>query len=150
MALDERLSKLRSDVQAAEARVEAFRRDNNLASSNGQLVTSQSLTQLNAEFVTAQSRAATAQANYQALLSGDANARPDAAVSATLTALRDKAGAVQQQLNSESMVYGPRHPRIASLNAELASVNAQIQRELTRTIETAKGEVDQANAVSRR
>jgi uncharacterized protein involved in exopolysaccharide biosynthesis len=45
------------------------------------------------------------------------------------------------------MVYGPLHPRIASLNAELAVVNGQIQRELTRTIDTAKGEVDQANAV---
>ena len=146
-ALDDRLGKLRGDVQAAEARVEAFRREHNLASSNGQLVTSQSLTQLNTDFVAAQSRAAAAQANYQALLSGDANARPDAAVSATLTALRDRAGAVQQQLSSESMVYGPLHPRIASLNAELAGVNGQIQRELSRTIATAKGEAEQASAV---
>ncbi len=146
-ALDARLVQLRTDVQTAEQRVEAFRRDNNLASSNGQLVTSQSLTQLNAEFVAAQSRATAAQVDYQALLAGDANARSDVAASATLTALRDKAAAAQQQLSSESMIYGPLHPRITSLKSELAVVNGLIQKELARTIAVAKAEADQSAAV---
>jgi uncharacterized protein involved in exopolysaccharide biosynthesis len=146
-ALDARLVQLRTDVQAAEERVEAFKRDNNLASSNGQLVTSQSLTQLNTEFVAAQSRAMAAQADYQALLVGDANAQPDVSISASLTALRDRAAVVQQQLSSESMVYGPLHPRIANLKGEFAAVNGQIQRELARTIAVAKGEAEQSAAV---
>jgi uncharacterized protein involved in exopolysaccharide biosynthesis len=145
-ALDQRLTELRRDVQRAEVRVEAFRRDNNLASSNGQLVTSQSLTQLNTDFVAAQSRAAAAQANYEALLSGDANARSDT-VGSTLTALRDRAGVAQQQLSAAAMTYGPLHPRITSLKAELAVVNGQIENELKRMVATAKGEADQAAAV---
>ncbi len=147
VALDQRLTLLRADVQAAEQRVEAFKRDNNLSSSNGELVASQSLTQLNVDLVTAQTRAAAAQADYKALLAGDANARPDAAISATLTSLRDKAGAVQQELSSESMIYGPLHPRVVSLKGELAVVKSQIQNELARTIAVAKGEADQTAAV---
>jgi uncharacterized protein involved in exopolysaccharide biosynthesis len=146
-ALDQRLALLRTDVQAAEKRVADFKRDNNLASSNGELVASQSLTQLNADLVAAQSRAASAQADYQGLLSGDANSRPDSSVSTTLTSLRDKAAGVQQELSSASTIYGPLHPQVVTLKGQLVTVNAQIKRELARTIKVAKSEADQAAAV---
>src|SRR3569832_769831 len=55
-ALDQRLALLRTDVQVAEKRVADFKRDNNLSSSNGELVAAQSLTQLNTDLVAAQSR----------------------------------------------------------------------------------------------
>ena len=147
-ALDDRLAQLKAGVQDAEEKVEAYKRENNLAaSSDGQLVSTQTLTQLNGQVVEAQSRVIAAQASYDALVAAGPNASTsDTAASAALTALRDKAGSLQQQLDAQSMVYGPRHPTIVSLTAEVAAVNAQLRTELNRVIAAAKATLDEANA----
>ncbi|MEO9231389.1 MAG: GumC family protein [Devosia sp.] len=147
-ALDQRLSLLRTDVQTAEKNVANFKRDNNLVSSNGELVAAQSLTQLNTDLVAAQTRAASAQADYKALLAGDANSRPDSSISTGLISLRDKAAVTQQELSSDSAIYGPLHPRVVSLKGQVATIDAQIKRELARTIAVAKGEADQTAEVA--
>ncbi len=144
--LGDRLGELKSDVLLAEERVENYKRDHNLASSGGQLVSSQAMTQLNTELVAAQSRAVAAQANYDMLLSAGANVGADSTLSATLITLREKAATVQQELDSQSVIYGPRHPSIVSLSAEIAAVNSQLETELNRIIATVKTELDQNNA----
>jgi len=147
-ALDNRLEQLKADVQVAEERVQSFRSSNNLAAAaDGQLVSTQTMDALNAQVVTAQSRVIDAQTNYDSILAAgpDANPAGGAAVAA-LSALRDKAGALQQTLNAQSMTYGPRHPTIVSLNAELAAVNGQIANETQRVVDAAKTALDEANA----
>jgi uncharacterized protein involved in exopolysaccharide biosynthesis len=44
------------------------------------------------------------------------------------------------------MVLGPRHPTIVSLQAQLATVDAQIKTEVGRIVATAKASLDEANA----
>ncbi|WP_376703635.1 GumC family protein [Mesorhizobium sp. ISC25] len=146
-ALDSRLGQLKSDVQTAEEKVESYRRSHNLSSSNGQLVSSQTLTQLNGEIVDAQSRVIAAQASYDALVASGINgANPDPTVSEALAALRDRSNSLRQQIDSQSMTFGPRHPTIVRLRTELETVNSQLRAEFSRTVGTAKSSLDKARA----
>jgi uncharacterized protein involved in exopolysaccharide biosynthesis len=146
-ALDAQLAQLKRDVQAAEEKVESYRRSHNLSSSNGQLVSSQTLTQLNSQIVEAQSRVIAAQSSYDALVASGVNgANPDPAVSEALAALREKANLLRQQIDSQSMTFGPRHPTIVRLKTELATVSAQLGAEFSRTVGTARANLDRAKA----
>jgi len=146
-ALEDRLNQLKNAAQAAEEKVESYKRSHNLSSSEGQLVSSQTMTQLNSQIVAAQSRLIAAQASYDAVVAAGANANSsDPVASVALTALREKAHTVQQQLDAMSMTYGKRHPNIQRLTAELGAINTQLKTELSRTIGTAKATLAKAKA----
>lgn len=146
-AIDDRLAELKAGVQAAEEKVEAYKRSNNLSASGGQLVSTQTMTQLNAQVVEAQSRVIAAQAGYDTLVAAGPDASTSGtAASASLAALRDKAGALQQELDAQSMVYGPRHPTIVALQAQVEAANGQMQSELDRVVNGAQAAVDEAKA----
>lgn len=146
-ALDDRLAQLKRDVQVAEEKVETYKRNHRLSSTNGELVSTQTMTQLNSQIVAAQSRLIAAQAGYDAVVAAGANASSaDPVAAAALVALRNKAGNLQQQLDAQSMTFGPRHPTIVRLRAELGAANSQIRAELDRTLDTAKSTLDKAKA----
>ncbi|TIS55087.1 MAG: lipopolysaccharide biosynthesis protein [Mesorhizobium sp.] len=146
-ALDGRLGQLKRDVQSAEQKVEAYRRSHNLSSSNGQLVSSQTMTQLNSQIVEAQSRVIAAQASYDALVASGANGTNSGpATSEALAALREKANSLRQQIDSQSMTFGPRHPTIVRLKTEFQTVSSQLRAEFSRTVGSAKVNLDAAKA----
>lgn len=147
-SLDQRLNQLKADVQTAEEKVEEYKRAHNLVSTDtGSLVSTQTMTQLNGQVVDAQARVVAAQSAYDALIAAGRNATTeDTETSASLTALRTNAGGLQQQLDSQSLVYGPKHPTIIKLKAELSAVNAQLDAEILRIVTTAKATLDQAKA----
>jgi uncharacterized protein involved in exopolysaccharide biosynthesis len=146
-ALEDRLGQLKNDAQIAEEKVEAFKRSHNLSSTNGQLVSSQTMTQLNTQIVAIQSRLIAAQAGYDAAVAAGANATgADPAAAAAMNALRDKGHSLQQQLDAQAMTYGKRHPTLVRLKAELSAVNGQLKLEVARTVQTAKATLDKAKA----
>ena len=146
-SLDSRLDELKADVQVAEERVEQFRRDNNLAaSSDGQLVSTQTMNALNTQVVEAQAKVIAAQTNYDTLVAAGADANPSVGNTASLQGLRDRAGALQQQLLAQSMTLGPRHPTIVGLTAEHDAVRTQIRNEVERAVAAAKTALDEARA----
>lgn len=146
-SLEERLGQLKSDATAAEQKVEAYKRRHNLSASDGQLVSSQTMTQLNTQIIAAQSRVIAAQSTYDALLAASTNANlSDSVASATIVALREKANNLQRQIDAQSMTFGPRYPAIMRLRAELDGANSQLKVELTRTIENAKAMLEKSQA----
>lgn len=148
-ALNDRLDELKSAVKQAEEKVEAYKRDHNLATAAGELVNTQTMAQLNQQVVEAQSRVIAAQSSYDELVAAGRNATTaDTQASAALTTLRASAGALRQQLDAQSMVYGPRHPTIVRLNTELGAVNAQLEAEIGRIVAAAKVSLDEAKAAA--
>jgi succinoglycan biosynthesis transport protein ExoP len=147
-SLDERLNQLKSDVQVAEEKVEDYKRAYNLVSTDaGGLVSTQTMTQLNGQVVDAQAKVVAAQSAYDGLVAAGRNATTaDTETSASLIALRTNAGGLQQQLDSQSLVYGPKHPTIIKLKAEIAAVNSQLDSEISRIVTAAKATLDQAKA----
>jgi len=146
-ALDDRLDQLKSDVQIAEEKVEAYKRLHRLSSTDGKLVSSQSMAQLNAQLGEAQSRVIAAQASYDALVAAGPNANsPDPVAAAALVALRNKAGLLRQQLDAQSMIYGSRHPTIIKLTAEVDAAEMQINAEVERIVSGAKATRDRTQS----
>lgn len=147
-SLNERLDQLKTDVQTAEEKVETYKRDHNLASTDtGGLVSTQTMTQLNSQVVDAQAKVVAAQSAYDSLLAAGRNATTaDTETSTALATLRTNAGALQQQLDSDSLVYGPKHPTILKLKAELGALNAQLDAEVARIVAASKSTLEQAKS----
>ena len=145
-ALVDRLEGLRGEVNAAEEKVEAFRRTAGLSSSEGELVSSRSMSQINQQLVEARQRLIAAQSRYQELTSGPA-ADIAAMQSNTISALRTQYATLKSQADAEALVYGLRHPRSVKQQTELRALQAEIEAEKNRIIQAAKNELDQAQAV---
>lgn len=146
-ALDRRLEQLKKDVQKAELKVEAYRRSHNLSSSNGQLVSSQALTQLSNQILEAQSRVIAAQTSYDALTaSGAGGLYSTSEISAAYAALRERANNLKQQIDAQSTTFGARHPSLVGLKAAYESTGTQLKAELARAVAAAKVNLDKAKA----
>jgi uncharacterized protein involved in exopolysaccharide biosynthesis len=146
-ALNQRLDELKASVKEAEEKVEAYKRAHNLAASSGELVSNQTLTQLNAQVVEAQSRVISAQSAYDELLAaGSSASTADTQASATLTALRSRISDLRSQFNSQSMIYGSRHPTIVKLSTELQVAESELNAEIGRIVAAAKVTLDEATS----
>ncbi len=141
--LDSRLEALKTAVNQADAAVEDYKRAHGLQSSAGELTSTLLLNQLNSQVVTAQGQVIAAQSAYDGLRSGGTGSG-DAAQNATLDALRTQLAASQQKLQSQSMVYGARHPIILQLQTEVDALQAQVGSETTRMVAAAKTRLDEA------
>lgn len=148
-ALGARLDALRSRASEAEANVETFRRDNQLQGAGGQLLSSQSLSQLNAQvndaratLIAAEARHAEMQALQQA---PTASAMP--VESPILTELRTQHADLRREITAQSAIFGPRHPNVTTLEPQVRSLEGEIRQEAGRLAETARREVDAAQAV---
>jgi uncharacterized protein involved in exopolysaccharide biosynthesis len=145
-ALVSRIDGLKAEVNAAEQAVEEFRRNAGLRSSQGELVSSRSMSQINQQLVEARERLIAAESRYQELISG--NAGDVAAMqSNTISALRTQYATLKYQADAEALVYGPRHPRLVKQQTELSVLQSEIAAETARLVQAAKNEFEQAKAV---
>lgn len=148
-ALTGRLDDLQSEAEAAERRVEAFRIENGLVSTQGRLLSedevalaSAQLTEARAATIRAQSRADAASATtVDAAISGaipaDLNTGALTTFRAQLSSLRQSAAQLENQL-------GPRHPRLASAQAAVNAARQDIASELRRIAQGAQAELRRA------
>ncbi|MET3898857.1 succinoglycan biosynthesis transport protein ExoP [Devosia sp. UYZn731] len=141
--LDSRLEDLKKAVNLADAAVEDYKRANGLQSSAGELTSTLLLNQLTQQVVTAQGAVIAAQSAYDGLRAGGTGSG-DAAQNATLDALRAQLATAQQKLQSQSMIYGARHPIILQAQTDVDALQAQVASESTRMIAAAKTRLDEA------
>jgi len=146
-SLNDRLEELRLGVNAAEERVEAYKRQHGLQSSSGELVSTQAMTQLNSQVIAAQTKVIEAEAAYNELVAGGFDATTgDTQQSATMSSLRAQYAQLRQQLDAESMIYGPRHPTIARLQTQVQAVEGELVAEIARIVHVGKVRLDEAKA----
>ena len=151
-SLGQRLDELRANVTEAESAVEDFRAASGLQSSSGELVSTQTMGQLNTQLVAAQSRLIEAEARFDELTAmisnGSTNgATPDAVDSEVLTELRSQYAETRQEIDSQSANYGPRHPAIAQLEPQLRGIQQEIDTEVRRLIQAADRDREEAQSV---
>lgn len=149
-ALSEPLVELKTAATDAEMKVAQFRNAQGLQTSNaGELVSTQSLTQINTQLVGAFTRQAEAKSRYGELTNaGNQSLDPSSTLqSPTLTALRTQYATLKQRLDAMAMTYGPRYPELASAQSQIAGLQTQIAQETSRILRAAKLDLDQANAV---
>lgn len=145
-ALVARIDDLKGEVEKAEAKVETFKRENGLRSSAGELASSTSASRVNTQVIDARARLILAQARHKDLTSKDAESRLNAASaqSEMMTALLTQQSLIQQQIRSQATVLGPRHPSLLALKPRADAINAQIQAEIQRVVQSSKAELEQA------
>jgi len=145
-AMTTRIGELKAEVNAAEQAVEVFRRENGLQSSQGELVRTRSMSQINQQLVEARQRLIAAKSRYDDLTASNS---PDAAAmqSATISSLRTQYATLRSRLDADAQVYGPRHPRIVQAQIELRTLQGEIEQERARIIRAAQNDLDQARSV---
>ena len=143
-----RLDTLKNEVASADEAVQKFKRENNILSSSGELVSSIVANQTNTQLVDAQARVIRARSRYQELSTGSTESRLDSASieSQTMTALRTQYTLARRELDAQSTVFGTRHPRIAAMRPQLDAIQNQIAAEQSRILTAAKSELAQAEA----
>ena len=149
--LDGRLNDLRQKVLEAEQAVETFRADNDMAATEGNLISDQRLASLNTLLVTAQEKTIQAKARADAVANLRvedivAGNQTEGGVTSPLVSLRQQYATQAAAVGSLESQMGTRHPRLQAARSSLQSISGEIRGELQRLATSARGEYEQAKA----
>lgn len=145
--LDERLNDLREELRVAEAAVQAYRARFNLASVDGGTVAERQMVEISTALSVARAERLQAEARLEGVRDGvrrDGGA--GSLVSPLMDTLREQEVLVQRQIAELSNRYGPRHPRIVTLQAELSQIRAKMTQEANTILRSLETEVQVAAA----
>ncbi|WP_342641108.1 GumC family protein [Rhodoligotrophos ferricapiens] len=147
--LNDRLTTLRTSVQAAENAVELYKQQNNLVSAGGEDIYEQQLAQLNQQLVLARAEAAEKKARVESI---DLLLQRKDSVEALQSVLRSD---VIGQLRTQQSViagreaelttrYGNRHPQVINIRAQRADIDRQINLEINRIVANIRNDYEVA------
>lgn len=149
--LSERLSALRTEVEASERAVEDFRQRANLIQLDGGTVAVRQMQEVNTQLITA--RALTSQAgarfrNAQTMvqMGGTIEGATDVLSSPLIQRLREQEAEVRRKEAELSTRYGERHPTLINARAERQDLQRKIQEEVQKILRSLSGEVSIARA----
>jgi len=148
--LSERLKDLRTEVESAEQAVRTYREENNLIQTGSGTVNDQQLASINAELVVARVALSQAEARYRGArsmaASGSVEGIGDVLASPLIQQLRQQESDLRRQQAELSGRYGPRHPEMLRIKSELQNLEAKIQEEVNRIVQSMANEVEVARA----
>jgi len=148
-ALGGRLEALRARVQEAENRVVSYKEQHKIVAAGGVLVSEQQLSDVTVQLSTARAKTAEARARYEQVtrarrMGADSGATPEAVLSQTIGQLRAQYADVMRQRAQLGAMVGPKHPSIATLDAQLSSTRKLIDDELTRITTAVRSDLERA------
>ncbi len=144
--LDVQLSDLRSEVNAAESAVEAYRAQQGLLSAKGQTLTEQQISDISAQLITQEAeyserRARLSSVRNQLNRGAGAEAIAEALQSSTIRNLREQQAQVARERADLETKYGPRHPDVIAIIGEERDIRQQIEAEIRRIVSSLESEV---------
>jgi exopolysaccharide transport family protein len=142
---------LRSRVGTSEKAVEDFRSANNLMVAQGVTVNDQQLSDLNNKLIVARVQTAEARAKYDqvqdiAKAGGDPGGINAAITSDMITKLRTQYADIAKNEADLSSKYGPRHPLVANIRAQLKDTQRLINEEIRRILDSTQHDYDVARS----
>src|SRR3984885_6714119 len=149
--LNGQIDGLKSRVVASEKAVEDFRSANNLTVSQGVTVNDQQITDLNNQLIAARVQTAEARAKFdQAQELSKSGSDPggfSAAISSdVISKLRAQYADIAKTEADLSSKYGPRHPQVANVHAQLRDTQRLINEEIQRILQSAQHDYDVARS----
>ena len=144
--LEQRLRRLRADVQEKEAAAQTYRAQTGLFTSDGVTLTESQISDVQGSVLEARADLAEREARYhqvEQLIAGGGRADtiPDVLNSQVIRDLRQREAELQRQSAEYQSTLGPRHPDVLRNQAELEDVRGQIQAEVQRILASLAGEV---------
>jgi len=149
--LNGQIDGLKSRVSASEKAVEDFRSANKLTVSQGVTVNDQQITDLNNQLIAARVQTAEARAKFdqvqQLTKSGNDPGGISAAISSDMiTRLRTQYADIAKNEADLLSKYGPRHPLVANVHAQLRDTQRLINEEIQRILQSTRHDYDVARS----
>lgn len=149
--LQERIAELREQSLASDLAVQKFRSDNNLIATNGELLSDQQLSQINAQLIIAQGDVAEAQAKLDSiraiLQSGDMDAVvTDALTMPAISTMREKYLEASRQEADIAARLGSDHAQAVRLRNEMSEYRRLMFEELDRLAQSYESSYNIAKA----
>lgn len=149
--LNERVFELREKVRLTEQAAQQFREENQLIQTQSAgLVNEQQLTQINTQLVTARTDLARIQARRrqieQNVADGDVedSGLLEVVQSPLIQRLKEQESEVRRRRAELGTRYGPKHPRMMNVEAELADIKSKITLEINKIVAGIRGEAEVA------
>lgn len=145
--LNERLVKLRAEVEAAEQAVEGYRKSHGLVrGKDATTISSQQLSELNTQLIVARSKKVEAEARLSQIEDLVKSKRGVASVSEVVSnqliqKLLEQESEVLRRMADMAADVGPRHPRMIRVQSELGDLRAKIRVEVQKIIDALRSEV---------
>lgn len=152
--LEEKLTSLRSKVGDAERKVEQFKAQNNIFDSEGQILSEKQLARLMEQTVVARNTTAEARAKFEQVKKLRAEGTGSTAIadvleSHTVRLLKEELGKATQKEAELGTKYGPRHPDMQKVRAEVADAQRQLDAEIEKLVDNLKNEMEVAEGRER-
>ena len=150
--LNERLSEVTRKVEVSEKAVEDFRRENGLIRGKDDVnLTTSQITELSSQLVVARTKVAEAEARLKQVEAVARSGSGSASVgevlqSPLIQSLRQQESLVLRKQAEMSTKYGPKHPQMINVNAELADLRQKISIEVRNIISNLRTELEVAKA----
>lgn len=149
--LEDRISQLARQVQAADAEAERYRAENNLnATTNGGTIVDQQLGAINTQLVQARTLLAEKQALYarvQALVrTGHGADVAQVVASPLIVQLRTQEADLISQQAQLATKYGPKHPKMLAIESQQRDLEAKLAVEISRIAGSMANDVAVAQA----
>lgn len=147
--LEEKLDEMRKKVSDAERSVEQWKAEHNVFDSEGQALSEKQLARLMEQTVTARNATTEARAKYEQVQklarTGDTGtAIVEVLQSHTVRLLKEQLANATRKAAELKTKYGPKHPEMLKVNAEVAEANAQVKAEVERLVANLKNEAEVA------
>ncbi len=149
--LEERLAELKRNLAVAEEAVATYRRDKGLAGSPEGIVSSQTLSDLNAKYLAAKTRRIEKEGRLVALSKASLNPGEIANIAevqanGTLNNLRTQELDLNRKIAEYSTQFGPNHPKILQAKSELAAVHSRFLQATQSLTLAIRAELDAAKS----
>ena len=134
--LNDQLDELKEKVKNSEHAVQDYRRQHNLTEiSKETSLSQQQLSEINSQLFIARAQRAEAEAKYQQVeaitRSGkDVDSVAEVLNSALINTLRGQESEVQRKYSEMLVEFGPRHPKMVQMHAELDDIKAKVLSEI--------------------
>jgi succinoglycan biosynthesis transport protein ExoP len=149
--LQDRLSELRSNVEAADRAASAFRLASGLTLGKDSTVISQSLTELNSQLIQARGQRADRESRLIALQRGQHDSAQLGSVTEVvgnplIASLRAQEAEVGRRVGDLAQRYGDSHPRLLQARAELGQIQSRIGAEIAKIISSVQSDAEAAKS----
>ena len=148
--LSRRIADLKQRAEASDAAVEQYRADQSVGEARGQAVAEQQLAEINSQLVTARAARAEAEARHDQIRRRIDEQGETAAAnllsSPLILSLRQQRAEVKRREAELATRYGPKHPKMINVKAELGDIRSAISTELRKRVASLANDVEVALA----
>ncbi len=148
--LDDRVQEERTKVEAAELKLQRYKEQNSIItdfSNDSENITAQKLAELNSQVVEAQTRRVEAQTRYEQtrrLISQPSmlDSIPEILNNSLIQRIKTDEVDLSKRFSELSKKYGPKHPQIVALKAEMNTLDRRRKAEIRKVVNSLKNEYE--------